>query len=82
VLYMVVPKILCVYGITSQIRDEFKRNPWEAGMGVNVYPYKTRSWRINMQGIYVYKAAAGGVFGLYTAGQTGLNFSFGTDIIL
>jgi hypothetical protein len=82
VLYMAVPKILCVYGITSQIRDEFKRNPWEAGMGLNIYPYRTRSWRINMQAIHVYKAAAGGVFGLYTAGQTGMNFTIGTDIIL
>ncbi len=82
ILYMVVPKILCVYGITSQIRDEFKRNPWEAGMGVNVYPYRTRSWRINVQGIHVYKSAAGGVFGLYGAGQTGMNFTIGTDILL
>ncbi|MEJ1238271.1 hypothetical protein WBG78_09090 [Chryseolinea sp. T2] len=82
VMYMAVPKILCIYGITSQIRDEFKRNPWEAGLGVNIYPYKTRSWRINAQAIHVYKAAAGGVFGLYTAGQTGMNFTIGTDILL
>lgn len=82
VLYMVVPKVLCVYGLTSQIRDEFKRNPWEAGVGVNIYPYRTRSWRINVQAIHVYKSAAGGVFGLYTAGQTGMNFTIGTDLIL
>lgn len=82
VLYMAVPKILCVYGLTSQIRDEFKRNPWEAGLGVNVYPYKTRSWRINVQAVHVYKGAAGGVFGLYTAGQTGMNFTIGTDLLL
>lgn len=82
VLYMAIPKTLCVYGVTSQIRDEFRRNPWEAGLGVNVYPTKTRSWRINAQGIYVYKAAAGGVFGLYTAGQTGMNITVGTDILL
>jgi hypothetical protein len=82
VLYMVVPKKLCLYGITSQIRDEFRRNPWEAGMGVNIYPTKTRTWRINAQGVYVYKGAAGGVFGLYTAGQTGVNMTFGTDILL
>ena len=64
------------------IRDEFKRNPWEAGLGVNVYPNRTRSWRINAQSMYVYKTAAGGVFGLYTAGQTGMNISIGTDILL
>jgi len=82
VLYMAVPKILCLYGMTSQIRDEFKRNPWEVGAGANIYPYRTRSWRINVQAVHVYKGAAGGVFGLYTAGQTGMNFTIGTDILL
>lgn len=82
VLYMVVPKMVALYGVTSTIRDEFKRNPWEAGLGLNIYPYRTRSWRINAQAMHVYKAAAGGVFGLYTAGQTGMNFSIGTDILL
>lgn len=80
--YMVVPKILNVYGVTSGLIDEFDRRPWEAGGGVNIYPYKTRSWRINVQGLYVYKAAAGGTFGLYTAGQTGGIFTIGTDILL
>src|SRR6201999_1823235 len=37
-LYMVVPRVLCVYGIHSMIIDQFKRNPWEAGGGVNIYP--------------------------------------------
>jgi hypothetical protein len=81
-LYMVVPKILCVYGVHSKIIDEFKRNPYEAGGGVNIYPYKTRSWRINVQGMYVYKSAAGGTFGLYGAGQTGGTLTIGTDILL
>lgn len=81
-LYMLVPKLLCVYGTYSTIRDEFKRNPWEAGGGVNIYPYKSRSWRINAQCMYVYKSAAGGTFGLYTAGQTGPAITIGTDILL
>jgi hypothetical protein len=82
ILYMAVPKILCVYGITSGINDQFKRNPYEVGGGVNIYPYKTRSWRINAQTMYVYKSAAGGTFGLYTAGQTGMTLTLGTDILL
>jgi len=82
VLYMAVPKILCVYGFTSGINDQFKRKPYEVGGGVNVYPYKTRSWRINAQAMYVYKSAAGGTFGLYTAGQTGATITLGTDILL
>jgi hypothetical protein len=80
--YMAVPKVLSVYGINSMLIDEFKRNPWEAGLGVNIYPMKTRSWRINAQAMYVYKSAAGGTFGLYTAGQTGPTITIVTDILL
>ena len=38
--YMVVPKKVCLYGINSYFFDEFKRNPWEFGGGVNFYPIK------------------------------------------
>jgi len=81
-LYMVVPRVLCLYGVHSKIIDEFKRNPYEIGGGVNIYPYKTRSWRINGQCMSVYKSAAGGTFGLYGAGQTGPTLTIGTDILL
>ncbi len=81
-LYMAIPKTLCVYAINSMMIDDFKRNPWEAGVGVNIYPLKTRSWRINAQGTHVYKSAAGGTFGLYTSGQTGTTITIGTDILL
>jgi hypothetical protein len=81
-LYMLMPKTLCVYGVYSKIIDEFKRTPWEAGGGVNLYPNRTRSWRINAQCMYVYKSAAGGTFGLYNAGQTGSTITIGTDILL
>lgn len=80
--YMVIPKRLCVYAINSYFFDEFKRNPWEAGGGVNVYPLKSRSWRLNLQLMHVNKSSAGGTFGLYGAGQTGTTITFGTDIIL
>lgn len=79
---LVIPKKLIVYGFNSLFWDEFKRHPWEAGGGVNFYPIKTRSWRLNAQVWYVYKAAAGGTFGLYTAGQTGTSITIGTDILL
>ena len=51
-------------------------------VALTVYPYKTRSWRLNLQLMHVYKSSAGGTFGLYTAGQTGTTFTFGTDILL
>jgi hypothetical protein len=81
-MYMLIPKKLCVYGVNSMLIDEFNRNPWEAGGGVNIYPTKTRSWRINAQLMHVYKGAGGGTFGLYTAGQTGTTITIGTDILL
>ncbi len=71
-----------IYGINSYFWDQFKRHPWEAGGGVNIYPLKNRSWRLNLQLMHVDKSAAGGTFGLYTAGQTGTTFTFGTDILL
>ena len=82
VLHMVVPRKVCLYALSSGLIDEFGRNPYEIGGGLNIYPYKTRSWRLNMQTVYVYKGAAGGTFGLYTAGQTGPAITIGTDILL
>ncbi|HVY74512.1 MAG TPA: hypothetical protein VG890_06765 [Puia sp.] len=79
---MVVPRILNVYAIHSYVFDQWGRRPWEAGGGVNVYPMKSRSWRLNVQVDYIYKSGAGGTFGLYTAGQTGPTITVGSDIIL
>jgi hypothetical protein len=79
---MVIPRKLMIYAINSYFFDQFKRHPWEGGGGVNIYPIKSRSWRLNGQIMYVYKTAAGGSFGLYTAGQTGTTITIGTDILL
>ena len=79
---MVIPQKLCIYGIHSYFFDAFKRHPWEAGGGVNFYPMKSRSWRLNAQAHYVYKSSAGGTFGLYAGGQTGTTITIGTDILL
>ncbi|HEY1869787.1 MAG TPA: hypothetical protein VGG71_01950, partial [Chitinophagaceae bacterium] len=73
---------LMIYGINCYFFDQFKRHPWEAGAGLNFYPLKSRSWRLNAQVMYVYKTAAGGTFGLYTAGQTGTTITTGVDILL
>lgn len=81
-LYMLVPKKLCIYAVNSMLIDEFNRNPNEYGGGVNIYPEKTRSWRINAQVMSVFKSAGGGTFGLYTSGQTGTTITIGTDILL
>jgi hypothetical protein len=80
--YMFIPKVLNVYGLHSYFFDEFKRYPWEVGGGINIYPKKSRSWRLNAQLHYVYKSSAGGTFGLYNSGQTGTTLTIGTDILL
>lgn len=80
--YMVVPRKLSLYGVNSMMIDEFERNPYEVGGGVNFYPVGTRNLRINTQCMYVSKSSAGGTFGLYTAGQTGPTITFGVDILL
>lgn len=82
VLYMLIPKTLCIYGINSMIIDQFERNPFEVGGGVNIYPSKTRSFRINAQATAIQKGAAGGTFGLYTTGHTGTTITIGADILL
>jgi hypothetical protein len=79
---MVIPKILCAYVIHSYFFDQWDRHPYEIGGGLNYYPKNSRSWRLNLQGDYVYKSAAGGTFGLYTAGQTGPTITVGCDILL
>jgi hypothetical protein len=79
---MAIPKTLCVYLIHSYFFDQWNRHPWELGVGGNFYPKNSRSWRLNLQLNHVYKSAAGGTFGLYTAGQTGTTVTFGCDILL
>ena len=79
---MVIPRTLNLYAINCFFRDSFNRHPYEIGGGANLYLLKSRSWRLNAQVMYVYKTAAGGTFGLYTAGQTGTTITLGTDILL
>ncbi|ULQ58102.1 hypothetical protein KJS94_07795 [Flavihumibacter rivuli] len=80
--YMVLPRLLNAYLINSYFWDEFKRNPWEIGGGLNFYPLKSRSFRVNGQLMHVSKSAAGGTFGLYTGGQTGSTLTVGVDFML
>lgn len=79
--YMAVPHRLLAYVSGGYIWDQFKRYPWEVSPGASFYPFETRSWRINLHMIHVYKSPTGSTFGYYTAGQTGNTFSLGTDIL-
>lgn len=80
-MQMVVPKLLGVYATYGVLQDQFKRNPYEISGGASFYPTGTRSWRLNLHVIRVEKSPAGSNFGYYVAGQSGMTYSLGTDII-
>jgi hypothetical protein len=80
--YMVVPKALNVYGVSGYVFDQFRRHPWEAGGGLDYYPSRTRSWRLNLHLLHIDKSPASSSFGYYLAGQTGTIWSLGVDILL
>ena len=78
---MVVPQHVMLYASGGYVWDQFKRHPYEISPGLSVYPTGTRSWRLNLHTINVYKTPTGSTFGYYTAGQTGWTYSLGTDIL-
>jgi hypothetical protein len=77
--YQVWPKRLEVYGVTSQIFGEFN-DSYEAGGGLNTWPFSTRNFRINAMATYVHRAPASSLFGYYIGGQTGPTVSVATDL--
>ena len=81
-MQMVVPRLVGVYATYGKVFDDFDRKPWEISGGANYYPSGTRSWRLNLHLIHVYKSPAASNFGFYTAGQTGTTISAGVDILM
>jgi hypothetical protein len=79
--YMIVPDRVLLYTSGGYVWDQFKRYPYEVSPGLSVYPTGTRTWRLNLHTIYVYKSPTGSTFGYYTAGQTGWTYSLGTDVL-
>jgi len=61
--------------------DQYQRHPYELSPGLSVYPTRTRSWRLNLHTIRIYKSPTGSTFGYYAPGQTGWTVSLGTDIL-
>ncbi|MGE5807264.1 MAG: hypothetical protein ACM34M_15825, partial [Ignavibacteria bacterium] len=80
--YEIIPKALQIYGATSWIYDDFRREPWEIAAGMNWYPAGTRSFRLNLHAIYVDQSPASSSFGFYINGQTGTTISTGVDFLL
>ncbi|MFI5236546.1 MAG: hypothetical protein ACHQLA_01255 [Ignavibacteriales bacterium] len=79
--YEIIPKALQIYGATSWIYDDFRRNPWDIVAGLNWYPSGSRSLRLNLHTIYVDKSPASSSFGFYINGQTGPTISTGVDFL-
>jgi hypothetical protein len=80
--YMIVPKTVNLYGVSGYVFDQFRRHPWEAGGGLDYYPSRMRSWRLNLHLLHIDKSPASSSFGYYLAGQTGTIWSLGVDILL
>lgn len=78
---MIVHKTLGAYVSSTYLFDQFQRNPWEVVVGLNYYPAKSRSWRLNGQVIYVDRSSADSYFGYYLKGLKGPILSLGTDIL-
>jgi hypothetical protein len=79
--YMAVPKTLAVYAVGGYVNDAFKRYPYEIGGGLDYYPSRMRSWRLNAHLLHINKSPTSSYFGYYLAGQTGTIFSLGTDVL-
>ncbi len=69
-----LPKVLEVYGATSQIFGDSSAgfdDSSEYILGLNWYPFDTRNHRLNVQYINVDKSPVSSIFGYYAGGQEG-----------
>jgi hypothetical protein len=55
---MAMPKKLMLYGFTSMINGEYG-DPWDAGVGINYYPFGSRIFRLNSELIYADESPVG-----------------------
>jgi len=74
--YMVVPKLVELYGATSYVFGQYG-NPKEFIIGGNYYPWKSRNARLNVQLINVDHSPVSSTFGFYIGQLTGQVFTVG-----
>ncbi len=77
--YMVVPKRIEAYGGASGLIG-FYNNSWEGAGGVNWYPFNTRNFRMNLEGIYVNHSPTGSLYTPFIVGQTGPIFNVNLEL--
>lgn len=78
-----LPKVLELYGVTSQIfgdDDAGFEHSAEYVLGTNYYPADTRNYRLNVQLMKVEDSPVGSTFGYYTTGQDGVTGSVAFSI--
>jgi hypothetical protein len=74
--YMVVPKLVELYGATSYIFGQYG-NSKEFIVGGNYYPWKSRNARLNIQLINVDRSPVSSTFGFYLGQLKGQVFTVG-----
>jgi hypothetical protein len=71
---MVLPKRLQAYFSGSKIFGQYG-DPYDLAVGLNVYPFKAREFRFNIQGIYVHRSPVGYLSYILPFGADGWGFS-------
>lgn len=56
---MAIPRVLQPYVTYSKIFGEYG-DPWELGLGMNIYPFKRKETRFNIQGLLLNRSPIGG----------------------
>ena len=67
---MLVPKSLQLYANASKVWGEHG-DPWDAGIGINWWPYQRRGLRLNSEVIYVRDSPIGSLLSPYGIGANG-----------
>ena len=76
---MLWPKTFQLYANGSKIIGEYG-NPWDAGLGINWWPFKKRGFRINGEAIYLRKSPVGYASVPYVVGANGWIFVTNAEI--
>lgn len=71
--FMAIPETLQVYANGSKIWGDFG-NPWDAGIGVNWWPFKKQQFRLNGEFLYLDHSPVGSTTLPYSVGSTGFVF--------
>lgn len=79
--YMISPQKLELYGAHSLVFGKFNR-PFELTAGLNYFPWKSRSFRLNGSLTYVNRSPVSSLFGYFVGGQKGPTVALCTDFFL